>query len=74
MSDKSPVDQVGAVVDGYTWKVLEGGNGKKVIISSATNRGVGIEAWDDRIPIGHCTVQETANEEMGYMMDLGKIA
>lgn len=53
MTDQAPIHQVLTGVDGYTGRVLKGRGREKVVFAYTAYRGVGIEAGNDGVSIGH---------------------
>ena len=53
MTNESPVDEVFTRVDRYAGEELECRGRQEVVGSSSAYRRVGIETWEDGVPIGH---------------------
>ena len=50
-TDLLPIDKVLAVIDRYSWKILEGTVYKIIIFADATDAGICMESWKYRIAI-----------------------
>jgi hypothetical protein len=53
MTNQLPINQVLAVIYGYSWPELKGGVNKVVVIVNPANARVRVKTWKNWIFVGH---------------------